>query len=65
MHVYCNIVQGRPSTIIGFAIWPDLPKTQSLNHANKARPTVHVQHNQAQSSYDTQTQRQRHTFLHH
>ena len=55
MHVYCNIVQGRPSTIIGFAIWPDLPKTQSLNHAIKACPTVHVQHNQAQSSYDTQT----------
>ena len=27
-------------TIIGFAIWPDLPKTQSLNHTVKTRPTV-------------------------
>ena len=26
--------------ITGFAIWPDLPKMQSLNHTIKTHPTV-------------------------
>ena len=31
---------GLTITIIGFAIWSDLPKTQSLNHAIKTCPMV-------------------------
>ena len=29
-------------TIIGFAIWPDLPKTQSLNDAIKCPTVCHL-----------------------
>ena len=32
---------GSTITIIGFAIWPDLPRTQSLNHAIKNLPMVY------------------------
>ena len=28
--------------IIGFVLWPDLPTTQSLNHAFKTHPTLLV-----------------------
>ena len=31
--IYYNTVRGRPFAIIRFAIWPDLDKMQSLNHA--------------------------------
>ena len=31
---------GSTIAIIGFAIWPDLTRTQSLNHAIKTCPTV-------------------------
>ena len=31
---------GSTFAIIGFAIWPDLPRTQSLNHAIKTLPAV-------------------------
>ena len=40
---YCRmLLYGTGSTfaIIGFVLWPDLPTTQSLNHAFKTRPTV-------------------------
>ena len=33
---------GSTIAIIGFVIWPDLPRTQSLNHAIKTLPTMHV-----------------------
>ena len=35
MCVYTIMVRGSSIAIIGFAIWPDLPRTQSLNHAIK------------------------------
>ena len=39
--VYITIYgTGSTITIIGFAIWPDLPRTQSLNHAIKTLPMV-------------------------
>ena len=33
---------GSTIAIIGFAIWPDLPRIQSLNHAIKTLPTVYL-----------------------
>ena len=32
---------GSTIVIIGFAIWPDSPRMQSLNHPIKTLPTVH------------------------
>ena len=43
----CTILQygtGSSIAIIGFAIWPDLTRTQSLNYAIKTSPTVLVVH---------------------
>ena len=40
MRVYYNIWYGSTIAIIGFTIWPDFPRTQSLNHAIKTLPTV-------------------------
>ena len=45
MHVYYDYYyysMGLTITIIGLAIWPDLPKMQSLNHAIKNLPTVYM-----------------------
>ena len=32
---------GSAIVTVGFVIWPELTRTQSLNHAIKNRPTVH------------------------
>ena len=37
INVYCNTLWGQPSQSL---VWPDLPKTHSVNHAIKNRPTV-------------------------
>ena len=35
--------------IIGFAIWPDLPKIQSLNHTIKTIPMIYSTHDPYQA----------------
>ena len=43
MHIYYKTVRGSTIIIIGFAMWPDLPKTQLLNNAIKTHPMLYVQ----------------------
>ena len=44
VHCKCAHIHGTGLTfgVIGFTIWPDLPKMQLLNHAIRARPTLYV-----------------------